>query len=176
MTDSPNIVLAGFMGTGKTSVGRILAQELNMSFIDMDSIIEERAGKAISLIFAEDGESHFREIERDLVSELSNERGKVIATGGGIVVNSDNVTDFSHSGLLVCLSADPETILARVAKETHRPLLEGDDKRKSILTLLESRRELYNAIEHQVDTSSLSIDETVSVIITMHNESQKETR
>ena len=174
MNGAPNISLVGFMGTGKTSVGKILAKRLNMSLMDMDSIIEDQAGKAISCIFEEDGEPHFRQLERDLVSELSNQREKVIAAGGGIVLNPDNLADFAHSGLLVCLSADPETIMDRIAKETHRPLLEGDDKRKSILAILDSRRELYGAIENQVDTSSLSTEEVADIVATMYEKKQKE--
>lgn len=160
-----NIVLVGFMGTGKTSAGKSLAKQLKMTFTDMDDIIQKREGKPIPLIFAEDGEPYFRSLERNIVRELSAESGLVIATGGGIVLNQDNINDFSRTGLVVCLSADPGTILERVASDTTRPLLAGNDKLNKILTILEARRHLYNAIPHRVDTTRLTVDEVVNQIM-----------
>lgn len=159
-----NIVLIGFMGTGKTTVGRLLAERGSMKFVDMDHIIEERAGKAISRIFAEDGEPHFRALERNLVRELSASRGLVIGTGGGVVLNADNVRDLGRSGKVVCLVAGPDVILRRLAGDTSRPLLAGDDKTEKILKLLESRRLLYDAIPLKVDTSSLTPMEVVEAV------------
>jgi len=139
-----------------------------MTFLDMDDVIVERAGKSIPRIFAEDGEPHFRETERALVRELAARDGLVIGTGGGIVLNPDNIPDFSGSGLVVCLSATPETILERVADDTNRPLLEGDDKMARITGILEARRDLYAAIENQVDTTGLTVDEVVARILDLH--------
>ena len=119
------------MGTGKTSVGKLLAGKLGMSFVDMDDVIEKQEGKSISRIFAEDGEPHFRSLERKLVRELSLKKGLVIGAGGGVVLNHYNIKDFSSTGLVVCLTAEPETILERVAKDTNRPLLaEGNQLEK----------------------------------------------
>ena len=151
-----NIVLVGFMGTGKTTVGRLVAGRLGMSFVDMDQAIEERAGRKISEIFAAEGEPYFRELERDAVKELSAKAGLVIATGGGVVLNHDNISDFSRSGTVVCLIADPRVILDRVSNESHRPLLEGGEKARKILTLLESRRKLYDSIPNRIDTTSIT--------------------
>ena len=159
-----NIVLAGFMGTGKTGVGRKLADRLGRTFLDMDDVIVERQGKPIPRIFAEDGEPFFRALERDLVRELSARQGLVIGTGGGIVLNPENVADFSRTGLVVCLSATPQTILKRVEGDTNRPLLSGGDPMKKILDLLAKRQALYDAIPHQIDTSNLSLDEVVARI------------
>ena len=163
-----NLILVGFMGTGKTSVGKELATKLRMTFLDMDDIITDRAGKPISRIFAENGEPYFRTIERDLVKELSGKNNLVIATGGGIVLNNDNIKDFNLTGLVICLYATPETILTRVASDTSRPLLAGNDKMGKIMKLLESRRHLYESITHKIDTSDMTINEVVSTALKIY--------
>ncbi len=160
-------MLVGFMGTGKSSVGRLLAGRLGMTFTDMDAVIEARQGKPISRIFAEDGEPAFRRLERDLVRELSARAGLVIACGGGIVLNPDNLADYSATGLVVCLSAAPETVLARVAHETHRPLLAEGDKLQKIRDLLARRQPLYDAIPRQVRTDGLSVEAIADRIAAM---------
>ena len=147
-----NIVLVGFMGTGKTTVGRLLAEQTGMPLVDIDAMIAERAGKSINEIFAEDGEAHFRTLEREIVKELAARDGQVISTGGGIVLNPDNIADFEKTGLVVCLLASAETVLERVQHDTTRPLLAGDKEAK-ILQLLESRKPLYEAIPHKIDTN-----------------------
>lgn len=147
-----NIVLVGFMGSGKTTVGRLIADETGMPLIDMDSIIVDRAGKSINDIFADEGEAHFRTLERALVQELSATEGNIISTGGGIVLNPDNITDFEETGLVVCLLVDAKTVLDRVRHDTSRPLLAGDKEAK-ILELLERRKALYESITHKIDTS-----------------------
>jgi shikimate kinase len=147
-----NIVLVGFMGTGKTTVGKLLAQHTGMPLIDMDALIEERAGKTINEIFAEDGEPHFRTLERELVKELAAEHNQIISTGGGIVLNPDNIADFEQTGLVVCLLASAETVLDRVRHDTSRPLLAGDKEAK-IIEILKARQPLYEAIEHKIDTN-----------------------
>lgn len=162
-----NIVLMGFMGTGKSTVGKRLAKRLGMKFLDMDTIIEERAGKPISRIFAEEGEPHFRTLERELARELSEKSGLVIACGGGVVLNPDNISDYSRTGLVVCLTATPEVILERTSRARNRPLLEEQDRMKRILDLLDKRRHLYAAIPHQVDTSSIHADQVVEAILGM---------
>jgi shikimate kinase len=152
MNTLKNIVLVGFMGSGKTTVGRLLSERTGMPLVDMDTLIEEQAGKTINEIFAEEGEAHFRDLERRLVQELSARRGLVISTGGGIVLNPDNLADFERTGLVVCLLADADTVLERVRHDTTRPLLAGD-KAAKITALLESRRPLYEAVPHCIDTS-----------------------
>lgn len=168
MQTKPNIVLMGFMGTGKTSVGKKLAATLNLRFVDMDQIIEERAGKPITRIFAEEGEPHFRSLERALVVELAAQGGQVIACGGGVVLNPDNIRDYSHSGLVVCLTATPELIFQRTASATHRPLLEQQDRLQRIKDLLEKRRALYASIPHQVDTVAQTPDQVAEAILNLY--------
>lgn len=148
----PNIVLVGFMGSGKTTVGRLIAEQTGMPLIDMDTLIVERAGKSINDIFADEGEAHFRSLERALVQELARTDGNIISTGGGIVLNPDNIADFEKTGLVVCLLVDAETVLDRVRHDTSRPLLAGDKEAK-IVELLESRKSLYEAVTHKIDTS-----------------------
>jgi len=162
-----NIVMFGFMGTGKTSVGKELADALGMEFLDMDHIIEEREGRSINEIFANDGEPFFRALERKLVQELSAREGLVIGTGGGVVLNGNNISDFSATGLCVCLSADPEEILKRLEKDGSRPLLAEGDKLAKIRGILDSRKDLYAEVPVQIDTTGLSISEIVRRIVQM---------
>jgi shikimate kinase len=147
-----NIVLVGFMGSGKTTVGQLLSEKTGMPLVDMDTLIEKRAGKTINEIFAGHGEPHFRTLERELVKELAARGGQIISTGGGIVLNSDNISDFEKTGLVVCLLVDAETVLDRLRHDTSRPLLAGDKETK-IIELLENRRSLYESITHTIDTS-----------------------
>ena len=158
------------MGTGKTSVGQRLAERLQMKFVDMDCLIEEREGKSIPRIFGEDGEPHFRALERALVRELAAREGLVIGAGGGIVLDEDNISDLSRSGLVVCLLAEPEVILERVASDTNRPLLAGDDKMSKITALLEQRRPLYEGIPNRVDTNRLNVEEVAERVIAIYEE------
>ena len=162
-----NIVLIGFMGTGKTWTGRARARKTGMELVDMDSIIEERAGKPISEIFADDGEPAFRAMERDLAHELSQREGLIISTGGGVVLNSDNMTDFHRNGLVVCLTATPEVIFGRLGNDTSRPLLSGD-KKEQIVGILEKRKPLYDAIKHQIDADILGPEERADAILKLY--------
>lgn len=165
--DKRNIVLVGFMGTGKTTVGRLLAEKTGMPLVDMDASIEECAGKSISDIFAQDGEAHFRSLEREMVQELASGNGQVISTGGGIVTNPDNISDYEKTGLVVCLLASAEEILNRVRHEETRPLLAGDKEAK-IVQLLETRSPLYEAITHQIETDCLSPEDIAAQIIALY--------
>ena len=160
-----NIVLFGFMGCGKTRVGSEVADRLGLKFVDMDDLIVERAGKSIPEIFAEDGEVRFRQMERDLVRDLADAQGLVIATGGGVIKNPDNVTDLGRNGLLICLAAAPEVIYERVKDDTNRPLLNTPDRLATIRQLLAERQPLYNTIPNVIDTSKLSPEEVTSEIV-----------
>jgi len=163
-----NIVLIGFMGTGKTTVGRQLAERLGLTFIDMDDCIVERAGKPIPAIFADDGEPAFRELERQVAVDLSSRRGQVIATGGGVVLNPANIRDLETNGLLVALTATPGVILERLRHDTGRPLLSDGDKGGKIRTLLASRQHLYNAIPLKIDTDLLTSEAVARQIMDLY--------
>lgn len=163
-----NIILIGFMGTGKTVTGRALAKKTGMELVDMDSLVETRWKRSIADIFATDGEPAFRVMERELVQELSKRENLIISTGGGIVLNPDNLADFEASGLVVCLTASPETIFARLEHDTTRPLLSGD-KKDQIIALLESRRPLYDTVAHQIDGDLLGPEARADRIIELYN-------
>jgi shikimate kinase len=143
MRNFHNIALVGFMGTGKSTVGNTLASMLRWRLIDTDSIIEQRAGKRIADIFANEGEGHFRALESAVVKELENERHCVISTGGGLVVNPENMLSLKSHALVVCLWASPESILSRVGHQTHRPLLRDPEPLVKIKELLRQREPFY---------------------------------
>ncbi len=153
------------MGTGKTSTGRALAERLGRKFVDMDAMIEERERRSIPTIFAENGEVYFRKLERALVQELAECNELVIAPGGGIVLNPDNIRDFSRTGLVVCLRASPEQILRRVGNDANRPLLHGGDKLLKIRDLLAKRQSLYDAIPAQIETDGLTPAQVADLIL-----------
>ncbi|MCS7178650.1 MAG: 3-dehydroquinate synthase [Anaerolineae bacterium] len=153
----PNIILTGFMGTGKTSVGREVADRLGWRFVDLDDLIVARAGKPIPQIFAEDGEPAFRALEAEICQELRAPASLVVATGGGTVVNPANREALAAGGILICLDARPEIILARLAGKDDRPLLAGPDREPRVAALLSQRAAAYAAIPHHIDTSDLSV-------------------
>ncbi len=160
-SEKRNIILTGFMGTGKTSIGRLMAERLRREFIDMDAVIEERTGRSIPQIFQEQGEEAFRALERELCRELAARSGLVIATGGGALVNAENRAALGATGDIICLRADPDVIMARVGASTNRPKLDGTDRRARIEALLDERAAAYDAIPLQLDTSQLSLAEAV---------------
>ena len=154
-----NLVLTGFMGTGKSAIGRRVAQLARRPFLDMDAEIERRAGKPIPRIFAEDGEPAFRDLESALAAEWGAVREEtVIACGGGVVLRAQNLEALGANGLLVCLTARPEVILERTARSQKRPLLETADREQKIRELLAARAPLYAQVPHQVETSDLDAD------------------
>jgi 3-dehydroquinate synthase len=156
-----NIILTGFMGTGKTSIGRRIAERLRREFVDMDAVIEERTGRSIPQIFQEQGEKAFRALERELCRELAARSGLVIATGGGALVSAENRATLGATGDIICLRADPDVIMARVGASTNRPKLDGTDRWARIEALLNERAAAYDAISLQLDTSELSLAEAV---------------
>ena len=161
MTEGP-IFLTGFMGVGKTRVGRILAQQLGRSFLDTDRMIEQRAGKTIAEIFADEGEAHFRQLERDCVLETCQRPDAVVALGGGAVTRADNVEAVRCAGVLVCLKADVDTIFARVSRRTNRPLLAGLDpqaQRAKIESLLRERTPYYDQAHIELYTTQAQTPE-----------------
>ena len=131
------------MGVGKSTLGRYLANSLRYKFVDTDELIESRAGRPISEIFASDGEEYFRQLERNLVEEMSSWTRTVISTGGGLVTKSDNLDVLKSYSFVVCLWASPETIYLRVKRQQHRPLLNTPDPLATITELLDQRAGFY---------------------------------
>lgn len=151
-----NIVLTGFMGTGKTFVGRLLARRLGLAFVDCDALIEQRAGRTISEIFEREGEAAFRELERSVIMEVTARPRQVIATGGGAIKDARNVRRMRSAGTLICLAARPDVIWQRVRQYKHRPLLRTPSPRRRIEQLLAERAPFYAQAHFSVDTSDLS--------------------
>jgi len=160
-----NIVLTGFMGTGKTAVGREVAARTGRPFVDLDDLIVLRAGKAIPEIFAQDGEPAFREWERRIVEELTRRKKTVIATGGGLPANPANLASLKTHALVVCLWASPETIWERVRAHDHRPLLNEPDPLARIRELLAAREPCYRQADVLVNTEMRSLREVAQHVI-----------
>ncbi len=162
-----SVALIGFMGTGKTAVGRRLAERLGKDFVETDAIIEQRAGKPIADIFREDGELAFRELEIAAIKEIAGRRNQVVAGGGGVVLNWLNIQRLQGDAVVVLLTATPAVILRRAAAGgAARPLLNVPDRAATVRNLLKFRRPFYTrAAEITVDTSRLSLEEVVTGII-----------
>jgi shikimate kinase/3-dehydroquinate synthase len=160
-----SLILTGFMGSGKTAVGRAVAARLGRPFVDMDTLIKERTGRAIADIFAQEEEAHFRQLEAALCRELAAEQGLVIATGGWALGPADNRATMARTGLIVCLTATGPELIRRLAGQTERPLLMGDDWQLHLERLLTSRQATYRQIPLQVDTTRLSPDEVADRVL-----------
>lgn len=161
----PNIVLVGFMGTGKTSVGRRLSKRLGMSLIDTDSVIEQDSGMVISDIFARYDESYFRDLESAAVCKVSGLDNHIVSTGGGIVLRESNLKMLKQSGIVFCLTAPPETIWKRVRHATHRPLLQTTRSLDEIRQMLADRAPYYARADYDIQTTGLSIDKVADRIV-----------
>jgi len=169
-----NIALIGFMGTGKTAVGQLLARKLDKKFFELDSLIEQKAGKSIPEIFQQNGEIAFRELEIEVTREITQKQDSVIACGGGIVLNKINIDRLRQGGKIVYLTASPAVILKRVAKEAgQRPLLEVDNPRLVIRELLKYRKPYYErSADITINTSKLDIEGVAAQIISKLKEDE----
>lgn len=160
-----NIFLVGPMGVGKSTVGRMLARRLGLEFHDSDQVIEARTGVDIPLIFEIEGEAGFRRRERQVIHELTRLEGIVLATGGGAVLDADNRDDLRDRGYTIYLRADPDKLLQRTARDTQRPLLQGDDRLVRIKQLLDEREGLYREVADLIiDTDQLTVRRSVNAI------------
>jgi shikimate kinase len=152
-----NVVLVGFMGSGKSSVGRLVARTLGGRFVDTDRLVVDRAGREITEIFAKEGEAFFRQEESRALRSLLGGGGLVVATGGGIVTVPENLPSLRQLGFVVWLTASEEVIWERVSRTTKRPLLRTENPRETMRALLEKRSPLYAAVaEMTVDTTGLT--------------------
>ena len=159
-----NIVLSGFMGSGKTTVGYALAKLLKMEFVDLDRWIEQKENMTVSEIFAKKGEDYFRALETNAAKILGGEKGKVIACGGGTVLKEENVLALKQNGKIFYLSVDVQTIKNRLKGDTTRPLL-AKDKEKSIISLLEKREPIYRAAADFVIDATVNTQNTINQIL-----------
>ena len=160
-----NLALIGFMGTGKSCVGRLVADVMHFTFLDTDHVIEARAGKPISDIFAQDGEPAFREWERRVVEELTRRQRTVIATGGGLPTDEANLASLKTHALVICLWASPESIWERVREHDHRPLLNEPDPLTKIRQLLTAREPYYRQADVLVNTEMRSVREVAQHVV-----------
>jgi shikimate kinase len=160
-----NLALIGFMGTGKSTVGRLVAEVLHFAFLDTDELIVARAGKPIPDIFAQQGEAAFRELERKIVEELAGRTQTVISTGGGVPVHPANLASLKSHALLVCLWASPEKIWENVRGQAHRPLVNVPDPQARIRSLLAAREPFYREADVLLNTERRSVREVAQQVI-----------
>jgi shikimate kinase len=160
-----NIALIGFMGAGKTSVGRLVAEQLGFDYLDTDEMIQSHTGRTITDIFAKDGEPAFRKLEEQIVAELTAHERTVISTGGGLPVNPKNLASLKTHALVVCLWASPGKIWGRVRNQTHRPLLNAPDPKGKIRELLMAREPFYRQADVLLNTDSRPVREVAQQVI-----------
>lgn len=161
-----NVVLIGMMGSGKTTIGRLLAAKAGMEFVDLDELVERQAGMTVSEIFDKYGEQYFRDRESEILAELASLRHAVIATGGGIVLRAENRQRLRELGLVVWLDAPPEELFQRIGDDSSRPLLARSHPLKRLTQLLHERRDLYAETSHiHLDTTEHTPEEIVDRLI-----------
>ena len=160
-----NIYLIGFMGTGKTAVGKELARKKKLQFVDLDGLIELREKRTISDIFAKNGEPYFRKVEKRVLKEVGKEKKFVVACGGGIVLDKENIKIMKETGIIICLTASPQVILKRTSAYHHRPLLNMSNPHKQIELLFKLRAPYYAQAHKTIDTSKISVKEVVDKIL-----------
>lgn len=162
-----NIVLTGFMGTGKSTVAQLVARRLNMTFMDMDQIIAQRAGMTIAELFSLKGEADFRQQERSLGAELNQQSGLVIATGGGALLDQQLRQTMTSSGLVICLDASLQALHQRLQFAVDRPLLQGTGREQRLLDLWQQRRPIYAQIPYHIDTTNLTLPQVVEKVLAL---------
>lgn len=161
-----NIVLIGFMGTGKTTIGRLLAHRLGRPFIDSDRKIEYEHGMSIHELFDAYGELYFRQKERMMIARLSRYNTAVIATGGGVVLSAENINRLKRNGVIIALTASIEIILERTSRRKTRPLLDNLEQREQIVNkLMKERAELYHKADYSIDTSNRTPQQVINEIM-----------
>ncbi len=153
------------MAVGKSAVGRNLARRLHRRFVDLDRLIEKAEGRKVREIFAHQGEPYFRALEKQMLEQVLSVTGQVIATGGGVLLDDENLHLLRQKALLIGLTASTDELLSRVRKNSKRPLLKGADVRGRIEELLQQRQSRYAQADLMIDTSGLTIDQVVGKIV-----------
>jgi shikimate kinase len=169
-----NLALTGFMGVGKSTVGRHLADYLSFQFKDTDEIIEERNKTTISEIFDSHGESYFRKLEKKLIEEMLDWKQCLISTGGGLVAFEDNMLQLKKNAFVVCLWAKPETIFNRIKRQSNRPLLQTDNPLETIRTMLEKRKSAYRNADLMINTDTRPMRQISQIIIRQFRQAQQQ--
>ena len=180
MTHRSNIFLIGPRGSGKSCVGRLIAQKLGRKFVDTDELITQRAGKTIAEIFAQDGEQHFRELESQLLAEVASRSGQVVALGGGAILREANSRLIRSTGTVILLIAEPEQLWQRVTADAKtaadRPPLTDAEGLQEMRIILDRRRELYHRTAHAVvETSNLTVEQVAEQVLTVLQGLQRRT-
>lgn len=160
-----NIILTGFMGTGKSTVGKMLSARLGFTFCDLDSLIVATEGESINSIFARKGERYFREVETCTLSSVLQQTSQVVATGGGAVILSENRQLMRESGVVINLVASPETILRRLHSDEDRPLLRNSKSLPQIMKLLMDRELFYSEADIRIDTDGKNVEDVAGDIL-----------
>lgn len=160
-----NIVLTGFMGTGKTSIATELSSMIGLQIVDMDTEIEKEQGITINEIFSQFGEPRFRDIETEMAQKVGRMNGKIISTGGGVVLRRENIDLLRENGFIVCLTASPQTVLKRTSSSDERPLLKVEDPLKKIQELLDHRMPFYKNADVMIDTENKTPRQVAEEII-----------
>ena len=171
-----NLALIGFMGTGKSSVGRLVAEQLHFDHLDTDEMIQLCTGRTIADIFERDGETAFRKLEQQVVQELATRKRTVISTGGGLPTVAANLASLKTHALTICLWASPEKIWDRVRNQTHRPLLCGPTPRLKISELLVTREPFYRQADVLINTDLRSPREVAQQVVHQFKLAQSESR
>jgi shikimate kinase len=173
MMTRPNIIITGFMGTGKTTVGRLLATQLGYDFVDTDELIVAQSGQTVEEIFQEKGEDAFREMEAAVARELGGKEGLVISTGGRTMLDPNNAAALSKRGRVFCLVATPEEIMNRLAQnpEIRRPLVDGPDPMARIVEIMREREEGYARFPQLVTSGKSPEELTIQLIEIIRSES-----
>jgi shikimate kinase len=162
-----NIALTGFMAVGKSAVGRTLARKLKRRFVDLDRVIEKAEGMKVRDIFEQKGEAYFRQREKEALAQVLERDGQIIATGGGVVLDEENVRLLRDRALLVCLAASTDVLLKRAGHGGKRPLLKGSNRKERIEEILKRRADHYAEAHAYVETSDLTVDEVAEQIMSL---------
>lgn len=162
-----NIALTGFMAVGKSAVGRALARKLKLHFVDLDRVIEKTEGMKVREIFSRKGEAYFRRREKEALAGILALEGQVIATGGGVVIDEENLRLLKEKSLLVCLTASPDVLLQRAGNGTKRPLLKSNNRKERVTELLKQREKNYSQAHALIETSHLNVEQVADKIIAL---------
>lgn len=170
-----NIILIGFMGSGKTTIATKLSLRLNMRYVSTDDLIEKKEKATINEIFTKKGEDYFRTVESGIVREVCGMENVIVDTGGGVVLRDENWANMKSCGTVIYLTADEDTIMGRTKKYKHRPLLNVDDPKQKIRSMLAKREPLYARADHCIDTGKLTVDQVVDKIVEIIDVKRQET-